>query len=134
MNRLDDLKEALAILSGLEAPTTDDLEHRMTLIDRVISGAPLDRTSIVSAVGGSVTAEQLYTNQKIIDLVSKAEMEQADYRDMRHPNVFFGPVKYYWGITFNILAFNIGVLLLSTGGIFWMLYLILRRQIKIRQN
>ncbi|MCX6958328.1 MAG: ATP-binding cassette domain-containing protein [Verrucomicrobiae bacterium] len=134
LNRLDDLKEALAILSGLEAPTTDDLEHRLALIDRVINGATLDRASIVSPVGGSVTAEQLYTNQKIIDLVSKAEMEQADYRDMRHPNVFFGPVKYYWGITFNILTFNIGVLLLSTGGIFWILYLILRRQIKIRQD
>lgn len=134
LNRLDDLKELLAILSGLEAPTTDDLDHRMTLIDRVINGAPLDRALIVSPTGGSVTAEQLYTNQKIIDLVSKAEMEQADYRDMHHPNVFFGPVKYYWGITFNILAFNIGVLLLSTGGIFWMLYGILRRQIKIRQD
>ena len=134
LNRLDDLKEVLAILSGLEAPTTDDLEHRLTLIDRVINGATLDRASIVSRIGGSVTAEQLYTNQKIIDLVSKAEMEQADYRDMRHPNVFFGPVKYYWGVTFNIIAFNIGVLLLSTGGIFWMLYLILRRQIKIRQD
>ncbi|MBM3857271.1 MAG: ABC transporter permease, partial [Verrucomicrobia bacterium] len=133
LNRLDDLKELLAILSGLEAKTADDLDYRLSLIDRVINGAPLDRQQIVNHTG-TVTAEQLYTNQKIIDLVSKAEMEQADYRDKIHPNVFFGPIKYYWGITFNILAFNIGVLLLSTGGIFLLLYLILRRQIKIRME
>lgn len=134
LDRLDDLKELLAILSGLEAPTAEDLTGRLSKIDSVINGAPLERSAIVSPHGGSVTTEQLYTNQKVIDLVSKAEMEQADYRDKRHPNVFFGPVKYYWGITFNILAFNIGVLLLSTGGIFFILYLILRRQIKIRQD
>lgn len=148
LDRLDDLKEALAILSGLEAPTIKDLEHRLGLIDRVINGAPLDRNAILGTIKGTqqsatpvelskksyVTAEQLYTNQKVIDLVSKAEMEQADYRNKSHPNVFFGPIKYYWGITFNILAFNIGILLLSTGGIFLILYLILRRQIKIRQD
>ncbi|NBV29465.1 hypothetical protein EBS02_10740, partial [bacterium] len=134
LNRLDDLKELLAILSGLEAPTANDLDSRLSQIDRVIHGAPLDRALIVSPSGGTVTAEQLYTNQKVIDLVSKAEMEQADYRNKNHPNVFFGPIKYYWGITFNILAFNIGILLLSTGGIFFILYLILRRQIKIRQD
>lgn len=134
LNRLDDLKELLAILSGLEAPTAADLDHRLHLIDNVIHGAPLDRALIISPSGGSITAEQLYTNQKVIDLVSKAEMEQADYREKNHPNVFFGPIKYYWGITFNILAFNVGILLLSTGGIFFILYLILRRQIKIRQG
>ncbi len=133
LNRLDDLKELLAILSGLQAKTPQDLDYRLGLIDRVINGNPLDRQQIVNH-SGTITAEQLYTNQKIIDLVSKAEMEQADYRNKSHPNVFFGPVKYYWGITFNILAFNIGVLLLSTGGIFLILYLILRRQIKIRQD
>lgn len=133
LNRLDDLKELLAILSGLQAKTPQDLDYRLGLIDRVINGGPLDRQQIVNH-SGTVTAEQLYTNQKIIDLVSKAEMEQADYRNKSHPNVFFGPVKYYWGIIFNILAFNVGVLLFSTGAILFILYLILRRQIKIRQD
>ena len=148
LDRLDDLKELLAILSGLEAPTIDDLHHRLSLVDEVIGGAALDRGLIISPVASQeeetvtqskehssrITAEQLYTNQKIIDLVSKAEMEQADYRDKQHPNVFFGPVKYYYGITFDILTFNIGVLLLSTGAIFFMLYLVLCRQIDIRQE
>jgi hypothetical protein len=134
LNRLDDLKELLAILSGLAAPTTDALDHRLSLIDQVINGAPLDEKLTATPVSGNITAEQLYTNQKVMDLVSKAEMEQADYRDRHHPNVFFGPVKYYWGIIFNILAFNIGVLLLFTSGTFLMLYFILRRQIKIRQD
>ena len=40
-----------------------------------------------------VTAERLYTNQKVSDLVTKAETEQNDYRRGRPVNVFFGPVK-----------------------------------------
>ena len=133
LDRLDDLKELLAILSGLSAKTPREIDYRLSLIDKVINGAPFNRNTLVSRYTG-VTAEQLYTNQKITDLVSKAEMEQSDYRDSRHPNVFFGPIKYYIGLTINILWFNVGVLLLSTGGIFLILYFVLRRQIRIRQH
>ena len=38
---------------------------------------------------GPVTAEQLYVNQKVSDLISNAEMEQSDYRRGGKPNVFF---------------------------------------------
>lgn len=131
LDRLDDLKELLAILSGLEAKTPAELDFYLSRIDDVIDGRSFHRNKLLSHNGG-VTAEQLYTNQKIIDLVSKAEMEQSDYRDDNHPNVFFGPVKYFLGFTIDLLTFNIGVLLLSTGGIFLLLYYILRRQIRTR--
>ena len=133
LDRLDDLKELLAILSGLAAKTPQEVDYRLSLIDKVINGAVLDRQNLVSRHTG-INAEQLYTNQKIVDLVSKAEMEQADYRDDRHPNVFFGPVKSYWGLTIDILFFNIGILLISTFGTLFILYFILKRQIKMGQH
>ncbi|MBX9743453.1 MAG: ATP-binding cassette domain-containing protein [Chthoniobacterales bacterium] len=128
-DRLDDLKELLAILSGLSAQTAQEVDRRLVLIDKVIQGAPLNPNRLVSRQEG-VNIEQLYTNQKIVDLISKAEMEQSDYRDQQHPNVFFGPVKYYFGLTIDLLTFNIGILLLSTLGALVVLYFILKHQIK----
>jgi hypothetical protein len=130
---LDDLKELLAILSGLEAGTPEDFDKRLTRIDRVINGGAFRREDLTGPQGG-VTAEQLYTNQKVLDLVSKAEMEQADYRDNRHPNVFFGPVKIYFGISIPLLWFNAGVMALSSGMLFVILYFILRRQIRLTRS
>jgi hypothetical protein len=132
--RLDDLKDLLAILSGLEAKTPGELDRRMARIDKVISGGRFDRDQLAGGGGEGVTAEQLYTNQKVLDLVAKAEMEQADYRDSRHPNVFFGPVKHYFSATIPLLWFNTGVMLLSSLMMFVILYLILKRQIRLRIN
>ena len=132
-NRLDDLKDLLAVLSGLEAKTPKDLDKRMQRIDRVIGGGAFKREELLGREGG-VTAEQLYTNQKVLDLVSKAEMEQADYRDSRHPNVFFGPVKHYFGLTIPLIWFNTAVMLLSSGAIFGILFVILRRQIRLTRG
>jgi ABC-type multidrug transport system ATPase subunit len=131
--RLDDLKDLLAILSGLEAKSPQDLDRRMERIDRVIAGAPFKREELAGGEGG-VSAEQLYTNQKIVDLVSKAEMEQADYRDSRHPNVFFGPVKHYLGISIPLLWFNTAVMILSSWLIFVTLHVILKRQIRLNRS
>jgi ABC-type multidrug transport system ATPase subunit/ABC-type transport system involved in cytochrome c biogenesis permease component len=132
-NRLDDLKDLLAVLSGLEAKTPKDLDKRMQRIDLVIAGGAFKREELLGREGG-VTAEQLYTNQKVLDLVSKAEMEQADYRDNRHPNVFFGPVKHYFGLTIPLIWFNTAVMLLSSGAIFGILFVILRRQIRLTRG
>ena len=105
----------------------------MQRIDRVIAGGAFKREELLGREGG-VTAEQLYTNQKVLDLVSKAEMEQADYRDSRHPNVFFGPVKHYFGLTIPLIWFNTAVMLLSSGAIFGILFVILRRQIRLTRG
>ncbi|MDX2081648.1 MAG: ATP-binding cassette domain-containing protein [Terrimicrobiaceae bacterium] len=129
--RLEDLKDTLAVLSGLEAETPERLDQQFEAIDRIIEGAPFDRTAFKGA-GHGVTAEQLYVNQKVTDLISKAEMEQSDYRENRHLNVFFGPIKEYFGIRAGVLWFNASVLLVSTIALFFVLYLILRAQIRTR--
>ena len=133
-DRLDDLKDLLAILSGLQAPNPMDLDKRLAIIDGVIAGGELHREELVANEGEGVTAEQLYTNQKVLDLVSKAEMEQADYRDASHPNVFFGPVKHYFGIDIPLLWFNSGVMVLSSLTAFVLLFFILRRQIRVTRS
>jgi len=133
--RLEDLKDLLAILSGLQAKTPADVDARFYDIDRVINGAPLDRQVFRSRDKG-VTAEQLYINTKITDLISKAEMEQTDYRNdlhgRRHLNVFFGPVKEYLGVRVSVLWFNSLVLGVSTLALFFLLYSVLNYQIQRR--
>lgn len=128
-DRLEDLKDLLALLSGLEGRSPAEVDRRMRAIDRVIAGAPF-RAQEFRGAGEGVTAEQLYTNQKVVDLVSKAEMEQADYRARRHPNVFFGPVKRFWGLSIPMLWFNTAVMILSSLLSFVVLMVILRHQIR----
>jgi hypothetical protein len=128
-DRLDDLKDLLAILSGLQACDASDLDKRLHRIDKVIDGGPLDSKDLISN-DGTVTAEQLYTNQKVLDLVAKAEMEQADYRESHHPNVFFGPTKHYFGIDIPLIWFNAGVMIVSSLSAFVLLFFILKRQIR----
>ena len=96
----------------------------------MINGGAFRRDDLVSHKGG-VTAEQLYTNQKVLDLVSKAEMDQSDYRSRLHPNVFFGPVKHYFNTDIPLLWFNTGVMVITSllSGI--LLFFILKRQIRM---
>lgn len=133
--RMEDLKDLLAILSGLRDKDARSLDRRFRDIDAVIAGGPFHR-KVFRSKGGEVTAEQLYTNTKITDLVSKAEMEQTDYRNdlhgHRHLNVFFGPVKEYLGLRFSVLWFNFAVLIGSTLVLFVALYAILNHQVRGR--
>lgn len=131
--RLEDLKDLLAVVSGLQARDAKTLDQRFGAVDAVIAGEPFDRKKFRNDEKG-VTAEQLYVNQKVTDLTSKAEMEQSDYRNdgRRHLNVFFGPVKEYFGLRVGILWFNAGVLLVSTTVLFFILFLIIQFQIRTR--
>jgi ABC-type multidrug transport system ATPase subunit len=130
-NRLDDLKDTLAYLSGLESISVKDLEDRLRKIDKVIRGAPLDPAGIRSR-RGPFTAEDLFVNQKISDLVSKAETDQADYRRSEAVNVFFGPVKHIGNFECSVLLFNSVVLLGFTGVCLGLLHLSLRRQLSTK--
>jgi len=103
-DRLDDLKETLAILSGLAGSNTAQIYAKLHEVDKVISGAPLDRKKFDSG-GDQVTAEQLFQNQKITDMLTDAQMKQKDYTSEVR-NVFFGPDKYYFGQKLNIFVFN----------------------------
>ncbi|MBE2179894.1 MAG: ATP-binding cassette domain-containing protein [Chthoniobacterales bacterium] len=129
--RLEDLKELLAALSGLQGRDVAHVEKRMRRIDRVIAGEALPGNLLDPFYGG-VSAERLFVNQKITDLVNKAEMEQSDYRESRFLNVFFGPEKRYFGLQANVLAFNAWVLVISSLAMFQALYFILRHQLKTR--
>jgi ABC transport system ATP-binding/permease protein len=103
-SRLDDLKETLAILSGLAGENTGQVNQKMHEIDQIIAGSPLDRKKFDSG-GEQVTAEQLFQNQKITDMLTDAQMKQKDYTSEAR-NVFFGPEKNYFGQKLNIFVFN----------------------------
>jgi ABC-type multidrug transport system ATPase subunit len=131
--RLDDLKETLAVLSGLEAQNARELSQYLAIIDRILSGSEPFKRALFRKADGPVTAEQLYVNQKISDLIANAEMEQNDYRRGGKPNVFFGATKRYFGASFSVMTFNTAVLLASSIGLLWLLHYILRRQLKVRR-
>lgn len=147
--RLADLKEALAILSGLECATPREIDRRLNRIDRFLRGVPLQELKLRSTTSG-LGADTLYVNQKIADMVNKSETEQSDYRrmpevdpdlppeiqaELRRPpyiNVFFGPSKRYFGVRVSTLAANtsvvVGFTLISLG----LLHLSLHRQLRTR--
>src|SRR5947207_3873585 len=132
--RLNDLKDTLAMLSGLEAKTPDDLDRYLGVIDQVIGGKqPFDRSQFKDA-NGPVTAETLYLNQKVSDLISNAEMEQSDYRRGGKPNVFFGQYKQYFGMKVDVFVFNTIVLIGSSLALLGLLHWILRRQLEVRRT
>jgi ABC-type multidrug transport system permease subunit len=132
--RLNDLKEALAVLSGLEAKTPDDLDRYLHDIDQVIDGKRPFGRGVFKNANGPVTAETLYQNQKVSDLVSNAEMEQNDYRRGGKPNVFFCRQKRYFGVAVDVFVFNTAVLVGSTVALLGLLHFILRRQLQVRRS
>lgn len=95
-NRLEDLKDTLALLSGLEGTTPEEVFKRFKRVDAVLRGGPLKAGELTTKKEG-ISAERLFVNQKITDLVAKAESEQLDYRRLpqHRINVFFGPDKFY---------------------------------------
>ncbi|MFL6541567.1 MAG: ATP-binding cassette domain-containing protein [Chthoniobacterales bacterium] len=132
--RLEDLKETLAVLSGLEAKTSVDVDRYLSEIDKVLSRKQPFNRAIFKDANGPVTAEQLYINQKVSDLISNAEMEQNDYRRGGKPNIFFGREKVYLGVTFNVFAFDTLVLVGSTLVLLVLLNWILKRQLEVRRS
>src|SRR5437762_10008749 len=132
--RLDELKEVLAVLSGLEAKSADELDRYLKQVDQVLDRKRAFDPKIFKDAKGPVTAEQIYVNQKVSDLISNAEMEQSDYRRGTRPNVFFGAQKSYLGVKISVFVFNTIVLIGSTLGMLGLLYYILRRQLEVRRT
>jgi ABC transport system ATP-binding/permease protein len=132
--RLKDLKEALAVLSGLEAKAPDALDRYLHEVDQVLDGKRPFGRAVFKDANGPVTAETLYQNQKVSDLVSNAEMEQNDYRRGGKPNVFFGQQKRYFGLRVDVFVFNTVVLLGTSIVLLGLLHHILRRQLKVRTS
>lgn len=158
--RLEDLKDTLALLSGLEAGSVRDLEKRLDRIDAVIQGQGLEPASVRTRATGAA-AERLYTNQKVADLVAKAEMEQNDHRRIRFEadgtevpdpiNVFFSPEKRYgpfrfqvpqwsaphwrlvtWAPRVSVYVYSASILIGSSLVLLALLQVVLRRQLRMR--
>jgi ABC transport system ATP-binding/permease protein len=129
--RLDDLKETLALVSGLESGSPDEVDRRLKRVDQVLDGANPSDVKLRSKTFG-VTGETLYVNQKITDLVAKAETEQFDYRRQHRINVFFSPQKYFGSFSVSVLATSTIMLLGFAGGAIVALYFSLRRQLSTR--
>jgi hypothetical protein len=132
--RLDELKEVLAVLSGLEAKSADELDRYLKKVDLVLNRKKTFDPQDFKDAKGEVTAEQIYVNQKVSDLISNAEMEQSDYRRGTRPNVFFGAEKGYLGVKISVFLFNTVVLIGSTICLLGLLYWILRRQLEVRRT
>jgi ABC-type branched-subunit amino acid transport system ATPase component len=129
--RVNDLKDVLALLSGLEGDSAKEIDHYLKLVDPVLAGKQRFERSLFKDANGPVTAEQFYVNQKVADLIANAEMEQNDYRRGNKPNVFFGAEKRYFGIKFGVFTFNTIVLIASTLGLLVLLHRILRKQLEV---
>lgn len=94
VSRLDMVKEALALISGLYAEDPSELRKQLHAIQDALDNNTFDPEKFPSPEGDApVSAVDLYQNQKIRDLVNKAEMERQDYRRKKSPNVFFGLKK-----------------------------------------
>jgi ABC-type multidrug transport system ATPase subunit len=132
--RLNDLKDVLALLSGLEGRSAKEIDHCLKLVDPVLAGKQKFDPSLFREAKGPITAEQLYVNQKVSDLFSKAEMEQNDYRRGKKPNVFFGPEKRYFGFKVGMFTFDTIVLIASMLGLLVLLHWILRKQLEVRRS
>jgi hypothetical protein len=130
--RLDDLKDTLALLSGIEAGDANEVDRRLNRVDRVLAGAPIETQSLKTKHDEVVSAERLYVNQKISDLVSKAETEQADYRRAKPINVFFGPEKHLGRARISVLFVNTVVLAIFSLGTLGLLHSSLRRQLQTK--
>ncbi len=132
--RLDDLKETLAVLSGLEGRSPGEVDRFLKTVDEILDGKHGFERALFRHASGPITAEQLYVNQKVSDLISNAEMEQTDYRRGSHPNVFFGAKKHYLGVDVSVFVFNTVVLVGSTIFLLGLLHWILRRQLEVRRS
>jgi len=134
--RLEDLKETLVQLSGLEADIPSEVDKRLRRVDRITQGKKPAFFDF-RLRGPGVTADQLYTNQKIDDMVAKAETEQNDYRRTTKINPFFSPEKHHLtfgtldrGVTMSIYIRNGALLIISSLGLLVILWQVLRVQLK----
>ena len=130
--RLEECKLALAMLSGMEGDSPSAVKAKLNQFDDFLADESMSASKLQPESEG-VTAEQLFVNQKVTDLVSKAEMEQFDYSlGESKINVFFGLEKHYFGKQWSVYEFNVMVLNLSSLLVLFILYLCLRHQLSIR--
>ena len=137
---LEHAKEALVKVSGLEERNAAALYRRLAAIMESVNNGTYDPDAQeVRERDQLVSAESAFENQKIRDLVSKAEMERRDFRRKIEPNVFFGSDKRYTLKIYKWTLIDLKTDTLSLNGtmiILWILlplmilWLVLRRQLR----
>ena len=137
---LEHAKEALVKVSGLEERNPAALYRRLAgIMESVNNGTYEPDVHEVREKDRLVSAESVFENQKIRDLVSKAEMERRDFRRKTEPNVFFGSDKRYTLRLFGFTLIDLKTDTLSLNGtmiVLWIflplmiLWLVLRRQLR----
>ncbi len=137
-DRLEDLKDGLAFLSGLEAASPSGVDRRLERIDALINGEKVDFRTLRTNENVA-SAERMYVNRKTLDLVSKAETEQSDYRRRKYLgqkppyiNVFFGPEKSFLKAVWSVFFVNAVVLLAFSLVCLVLLFASIRRQLTVR--
>lgn len=88
-------KDANAIVYGLDGKDPAEVWRKIRDIRESLMRQDFNSADFFGdSPPGSVTAEQLYLNEKVLDLFNRAEIERQDYRrGERRPNVFFGKEK-----------------------------------------
>jgi len=128
---LDHAKQALAITSGIERPSPEELSDTLKKIMKTIREQQFKAEDYTTPENSeaSVSGEEIFVNQKILDLVTKAEMERLDYREKKAQNVFFGSQKRYFKTGFDTLFMNRVMLFLFIAIALCALYGNLHRQL-----
>jgi ABC-type multidrug transport system ATPase subunit/ABC-type multidrug transport system permease subunit len=128
---LDSAKQGLAVVSGLYARNAEEAARKLRDIRDATMRGRLTPQMLNDALAqeDGVSAEEIYVNRKVLDLVTKAEMEREDYRRKTAANVFFGTVKRYFGTDFDTLWINAMVILFTLGLLITGVELSLRRQL-----
>jgi len=128
-NELDLTKQALAVVSGLQDEDAGGVVRKLDMIRRGMKDGTLNTATLTEKSSKGVSAEEIFVNRKVLDLVTKAEMEREDYRRKSSPNVFFGTLKTYNGWKFTTLWINILVMMLMLAVTVGALLMSLRRQL-----
>jgi ABC-type multidrug transport system ATPase subunit/ABC-type multidrug transport system permease subunit len=128
---LEAAKQGLAVVSGLYARNEREAASKLREIRNATMRGRVTPQLLQSALEqeDGVSAEEVYVNRKVLDLVTKAEMEREDYRRKISPNVFFGTVKRYFGTDFDTLWINTVVIFLSLTVLITCVEISLRRQL-----
>lgn len=129
--KLELAKQALAIISGLQARKPEEISEHLKMIRNAVITGKLDENLLETLQGErrGTSAEEIYVNRKVLDLVTKAEMEREDYRRRTSPNVFFGTVKRYFNTEFSTLWINGVIIVFTLTLILAVIHFSLRRQL-----
>ncbi|MEM6911427.1 MAG: ATP-binding cassette domain-containing protein [Verrucomicrobiota bacterium] len=97
LQQLRQYKDARVLLYSLEARDAQALDEKMaTILPRAARGQLQPGDYRATPGDPTVSAEELYLNEKVGNLFDKAEMERLDRTRDQQPNVFFGREKTYF--------------------------------------